>query len=91
MADVARTITAQNQYTDSIEVAAGNFSVSLVGTFSMTVTVQFSEDNGVTWADVQDFTEPGRWTGWEGSGGKYRIGCKTGNYTSGSVFVKIKE
>ena len=84
---VTRTITGQNQFSDPISVN-GWFNVSVSGTFSATVTLQRSTDNS-TWLDVGTFS-----SAYEGSSVEpeimwYRIGVKTGEYTSGSVVVRV--
>ena len=86
---VTETITAQNTYTDSIDIPADYFSVSVQGTFVATVTLQRSFNGGTTWYDVDTFTSAGEYIGQEPEGCKYRIGVKTGEFTSGSVTVRL--
>lgn len=81
------TITAQNTWTDPIRVA-GWFSVSISGTFAATVTVQRSVD-GTTWRDVNTFTAPFEGTGIEPDVMFYRVGVKTGQFTSGSIDLRL--
>jgi len=91
---VERTITAQNQFTDSIQLK-GPFNFSVSGSFSATVTIQRSfvapEDTPV-WQDVSTYTASREDIGispderiW------WRAGVKTGQFTSGSVDVRISQ
>ena len=82
------SLTAQNTFTDAVKLW-GDFTLSISGTFVATVTVQRSHDNGVTWRDVDDFTTETEENGFEPEYVKYRAGVKTGNYTSGTVTVRI--
>jgi hypothetical protein len=84
---VERSITAQNQFTDSIRLT-GLFDLSISGTFAGTVTVQRSYDNS-SWKDVDTFTAPTEKTGTQGEIAWYRAGIKTGAYTSGTAVVSI--
>lgn len=78
-------ITAQNTFTPAVFVQAGDeFDISISGTFVATVFVQRSKDQSA-WADVDSYTAPAEKTGRAGSGWFYRIGIKTGGYTSGTV------
>lgn len=84
---VTASIGAQNTFSDSIRLT-GLFDLSISGTFSGTVTVQRSYDNS-TWRDVDNFTTPVEMTGTQGEIAWYRVGIKTGNYTSGTAVVSI--
>lgn len=88
---ITKDLTIDDTYSDSVSLSAGYFSFSISGVFVATITVQRSWDECDTWDDVQDFSEPGEWTGHEGSGAHYRAGIKTGNFTSGTATVRIKE
>ncbi|RWO57053.1 hypothetical protein [Mesorhizobium sp.] len=82
-------ITAQNTFTPAVFVQAGDpFDVSVSGTFVATVTLQRSKD-GTNWRDADTITSPSEWTGESGSAWWFRIGVKTGNYTSGTVTVEL--
>lgn len=88
MATVASAvITAADTYTDPCRLE-GYFNVSIGGTFSATVTVQRSVD-AVTWVDVDTWTAPAEDYGFEPENMYYRIGVKSGAFTSGSVTVRI--
>lgn len=84
---VSRSITAANQFTDSISVN-GWFNVSVSGTFNAIVTLQVSNDNS-TWRDVATFTVPYEGYRQESEIVWYRIGVKTSQYTSGTPIVRI--
>ncbi len=80
----------------------GPFAVLISGSFTATISIQRSADLGVTWQDVTigiantpvplAVTAPCILQLQENSRGiLYRVGCKTGNYTSGSPFVEIEQ
>jgi hypothetical protein len=82
-------ITAQNTFTPAVFIQPGDeFDISISGTFVATVVVQRSKD-GITWADVDSYTAPAEKTGRAGSGWNFRVGVKTGGYTSGTVTVNL--
>ena len=84
------TITAQNTFTDAWNVQ-GRFNISISGTWVGTVTVQRSFDQGGTWHDVATYTGNTQTTGNEPSAKVvWRIGIKTGEYTSGSAVVALQ-
>ena len=88
MATIAsKTITAQNSFTDSVQIT-GWFNISVSGTFGATVTAQRSPDN-VNWFDVDSWTAPVEEVGMEPEVLWYRVGVKTGDFTSGSVVVRL--
>jgi hypothetical protein len=84
---ITRSITAADQFTDSIRLT-GLFDLSIAGTFAATVTVQRSYDNS-TWRDVDAFTAPVEMTGSQGEIAYYRAGVKTGGFTSGTAVVTL--
>jgi hypothetical protein len=53
-----------------------------------TVSVQRSPD-GTNWFDVNTYTAPIEGTGFDPEFNFYRIGVKTGDYTSGTVDVRL--
>jgi hypothetical protein len=85
------TLSAENTFCDAIMVH-GHASLITSGTWSGTLTMQASIDDGATWIDVPSgaftsnvdrrFHEPA-------IGVLYRIGFKTGGYTSGDAVVTI--
>ena len=80
-------ISAQNTFTPAVFVQAEDeFDISISGSFVASVVVQRSQDK-TTWIDVETFTAPAERTGKAGSGWWYRVGIKTGGYTSGTAKV----
>lgn len=84
----SKTITGDNSFTDPVRLT-GFFNLSLRGTFVATVTVQRSFDEMVTWHDVDTFTAPTEDYGMEPEVCWYRAGVKTGEFTSGSISVRL--
>lgn len=90
-----KTITAQNTWTAALDLI-GFFNYSAQGTFAATVTLQRSFD-GSTWEDVDTNTAPFSLTGFEALAPfkfskptvSYRLGVKTGEFTSGSISVRL--
>lgn len=81
---VTRTITAQNQFSDILRVGGPkwlNLSI-LSSAMSATIVLQRRRTGTSDWGDVASFTanaekivkSVGQW--------EYRIGCKTGGFTS---------
>lgn len=83
----SKTISAQNTFTDAVQIN-GWFNLSISGTFVANVVVQRSIDN-TNWMDVNTFTASFEGTGMEPEVMWYRVGIKTGGYTSGSVVVRL--
>jgi hypothetical protein len=88
---VQATVTAEDNFTGSILVTgigtSRDFSVSITGTWAATVTLQRSVDDA-TWEDVQTYTANTTVTFSDGLDNVeyyYRIGVKTGGFTSGSI------
>ena len=81
------SIAAQNTFTTA-KMLQGDFNVSVSGTFAATVTVQRSPDNS-SWFDVNTFTTPIETAGFEPELMWYRVGVKTGDYTSGTAAVRL--
>lgn len=89
MANVTADITAQNTFTDKIQVI-GHFNLSISGTWAATVTVQRSWD-GTNWFDVDTFTSNYEGVGFDAEEVYYRVGVKTGEFTSGTVAVRLSD
>lgn len=89
MTAVTASITAQNTFTDKIQVI-GHFNLSISGTWAATVTVQRSWD-GTNWFDVDTFTSNYEGVGFDAEEIWYRVGVKTGDFTSGTVVVRLSE
>lgn len=81
------SIAAQNTFTDAVRLE-GYFNLSLSGTWAATVTAQRSIDNS-TWVDVDTFTVNSEEVGFEPELMWYRVGVKTGAYTSGTVVIRL--
>jgi hypothetical protein len=81
------SITAQNTFTTAVQLE-GYFNLSISGTWAATVTVQRSIDNS-TWVDVDTFTTNTEDYGFEPELMWYRVGVKTGEFTSGTVVVRL--
>jgi hypothetical protein len=93
MSDQVNTISisAENTYSDKLHLC-GQFNLSLSGTWVGTVTVQRSFDDGVTWLDVATFTANGEYVGNEVEPNVvYRMGVKTGEYTSGTIIGRLSQ
>ena len=82
-----KEITAQNTFTDAVK-NEGYFNISIWGTFAATVVVQRSTDAS-NWRDVDSFTVPIETSGFDPEFMYYRVGVKTGDFTSGTVNVRI--
>lgn len=86
------SIAAQNTFSTAIPINPGGFNLSLSGTWVATVHIQRSFDNGLTWLDVQSYAANIQDRGTESETGVlYRVGVKTGNYTSGTVVARISQ
>lgn len=81
------SITAENTFTTAVRLE-GYFNLSISGTWVATVTVQRSIDNS-TWVDVDTFTANSEEVGFEPELMWYRVGAKTGAFTSGTVVVRL--
>lgn len=88
---VQASVIAEDNFTGSILVtgvgSSRDFTVSISGTWSATVTLQRSVDDA-TWVDVQTYTGNTTVTFSDGLDNVeyyYRIGVKTGAFTSGTV------
>lgn len=85
-------INAANQFTPVIsEVRMFDVSIFDNTSFSGTITLQRKRPGDTNWRDVKTYTAPVEETGQSSGNWQYRIGCKTGQYTSGSINVEISE
>lgn len=99
MSAVTKAIGAQNLYsgwvTPSLQQSkgiegSGFLNLSIYGTFSATVTVQRTFDGGTTILDVVEYTAAAeRLIEDHEARIQYRVGVKTGDYTSGTVNVRL--
>ena len=94
---VEADVTAENQFTDAIEVTGVDnqrvFTVTRAGTWTATVTLQRSlESEDGPWTDVTTYTNNGTVTFDDGLDNQiawYRIGVKTGDFTSATVELAL--
>ena len=90
---VTASLTAQNTFSNGISPTYKGESflnISISGTFVAIVTLQRSFDGGSNWVDVDSFSSPIETRLWEYEEDVlYRLGVKTGNYTSGTVAVRL--
>ena len=93
---VTDTFSSQNDFTSHIRVTgtgtARTFAITVSGTFTATVTLQRSIDEGASWVDVDSWTAAVATTLTDGLDNQivwYRIGVKTGGYTSGSALCSL--
>tara|TARA_A100000172_G_C3039462_1_gene109847 strand:+ start:234 stop:521 length:288 start_codon:yes stop_codon:yes gene_type:complete len=93
MAEEKATITAQNTFTDGLIINNQPFTVSIGGTFSATVTVQRkkSDEADADYRDVKSYTAPIEENGYGVGKWVYRVGVKTGDFTSGSIDISIND
>jgi hypothetical protein len=86
------TATAQNTFTAALAVDPGAVHIAITGTWVATVTLQRSTDSGATWADLYTWTANTTATITEAQTGiQYRLGVKTGGFTSGSTGLDISQ
>lgn len=94
---VSSDITAENSFTNTIEVTGtGNqriFTITRSGVFTATITLQRSLDSDTgPWTDVTTYTTASTVTFDDGLSNQiawYRIGVKTGDFTSGTATVSL--
>jgi len=89
---VTDSINAQNVYTDSIRVSGVEgqraFGIAIAGTFTATLTLQYSVGEPGNWVDVTTYATAQSISYTDGLDNQiiyYRIGVKTGDFTSGPV------
>lgn len=95
--NIALSISAQNVFTTNhIKVVgvgdARVFNVTITGVWLATVTLQRSFDEGASWSDAVNYTGNQNYSyddGLTNSSIWYRIGIKSGNYTSGTAAVSL--
>lgn len=91
------SLSGDDQYTDHIIVtgltATRGFVIGKSGTWSGTLTLQKSYDEGASWADVATYTTNGSVSFNDALDNQeiwYRIGFKTGDYTSGTCAANLQ-
>jgi len=86
---VSATVSGDNQFTDAMATQkTALVSISISGTFSATITLQHKID-GSNWRDVETWTAAAEQLYEAPEDGEIRIGCKTGEYTSGSPVLRL--
>ena len=93
---VTASIAAQNTFSNNIQVTGvgenRRFAITITGTWVATVTVQRSIGVVGNWVDVVSYTTNQATTFADGLDNQlvfYRIGIKTGNYTSGTAVCTL--
>lgn len=93
---IQATITGEDQWSDPIRITGISsqrvMQVTRTGTFSATLTLQRSVGAPGAWVDVNDYTTAGTSNYDDGLDNQiiyYRLGCKTGDYVSGSVDIEM--
>jgi hypothetical protein len=91
---VTLSASGENQFTSEITVEGTEreFEVVITGTWTATVTLQRSFDEGVTWRDYTTYTTNTTTTVNDGLTNQlvwYRIGVITGDYTSGTAELTL--
>ena len=94
---VEQSLTGANQFSSYIRVTgtetSRQFTVTLTGTWSATVTLQRSVGEPGAWVDVVEYTGNGTTTYDDNLDNQtiyYRIGIKTGDYTSGTANAALE-
>ena len=93
---VSRAISGGGQFSDPIKVqgtgSGRTFTYTITGTWVGTVRIQRSIGNDTSWADYSSFTANATNTVTDGLDNQivyYRIGVKSGEYTSGTPNVQL--
>lgn len=94
---VEHDATGEDQWTDAISVsgvdATRKITINVAGTWSGTVTLQRSADEGATWAEVATYTANqtnlSYDDGLDNQDLQYRIGIATGDYSSGTAELSL--
>ena len=94
---VTKIVEAEDKFTDKISPTWGhgdkalNISVGGSGWVAV-ITAQRSFNNGDTWNDCSKFTSPEEARICDSEEGvMYRIGCKEGDFTSGSIPLRLSK
>lgn len=90
---VTASITNANSFTEQAEFDYRRpFNVSVSGTFSATVALQRSFDGGSTWLDVWTTTTAAELlVDTVEEDVQWRLGVRTGDYTSGTVEARVSQ
>ena len=90
---VSASLSSANSFTEPAEFDQRRpFNVSVSGTFSATVALQRSFNEGTTWHDVWTTTSPSeKLADTSESGVLWRLGVRLGDYTSGTVVARMSQ
>lgn len=84
------TVSAEDTFTDPLNIKGpGYIRVTDTSSMSMTLSLQSSDDDGTSWITEDTFSAEGTYEIENGLGLAWRIGCASGDYTSGTADVKI--
>lgn len=93
---VADSFTADNDFSGEIRVTGIEgqraFGIQVTGTFVATLTLQYSVAEPGNWVDVESYTTPTSKSYNDTLDNQiiyYRIGIKTGNFTSGTATISL--
>lgn len=93
---VHRTVDAANEFTDVISIRGPLDQPAYLlvisdnnSSFSGTITVQVRVPDGTDWVDLTTYTASFAQNITMNSNCDIRIGCKTGEFTSGSIDVHL--
>ena len=85
-----KSISAEDTFTDWVLFTSGTYvDLSISGTFSATVTLQRKFEKYGSPLDVDTFTSSAEKDFYVAATAYYRVGIKTGDYTSGTANVKM--
>lgn len=84
---IEKDITSNNSFTEPGIFDFGAVAVSITIPTVGTVTIQKSSDDGNTWKDVEQWTESTECLFLNLDRAQVRIGCKSGDYDSGTINV----
>jgi hypothetical protein len=90
---VNASLSAANTWSNEFKVTDNNFDISIYGTFVATVSIQrkYLGEADAEYRDVETTTVPIERYGEVSGSWVYRVGIKTGQYTSGTVKVRCVE
>lgn len=88
---ITKTITAQNTFTDIMQIDKGqSVAVSISGISSTTVTLQRRYNAAGDWRDISTYTADAEFDYLAATGMEIRLGVKTGDFGSGTVIIDMK-
>ncbi len=91
---ITASLVAENTFTAPLghmNAAQGDIAISVSGTFVGTLTLQRSLDGGTTWGDdATTYTAAAEISVVPTAAALYRIGFKTGAFTSGVATIQVK-